>query len=280
MIHNIIGLALLVACLVGLFLARRKLGTFLSASGLLVASLAYVKLGMDPPAPASVVVGYAAILTVAIVLYITSSEANRTAFWDPIHRVMVEKGKRPILYVVLVVVPAVVAWQAFEIAMPASAPPPLVRSVHPSPPTTISFRSPDGEGRTIDLINGDSPQADLEQRDPAAYAEAVATGRRVYYENCFFCHGDNLEADGHYAAGLRPPPANFRDPGVLPMLQHSFLFWRIAKGGAGLPEAGTPWDSVMPVWERFLTEDEIWSVITYMADTTGFAPRAHGAEGH
>ena len=57
------------------------------------------------------------------------------------------------------------------------------------------------------------------------------------------------------------------------MLQETFLFWRIAKGGPGLPDSATPWDSSMPVWEKFLSEDEIWSVTLFLYDHTGFKPR-------
>ena len=40
-----------------------------------------------------------------------------------------------------------------------------------------------------------------------------------------------------------------------------------------IPDAGTPWDSSMPVWEKMLTEDEMWSAIAYMYDYTGYKPR-------
>ena len=58
------------------------------------------------------------------------------------------------------------------------------------------------------------------------------------------------------------------------MLQSSFLFWRIAKGGPGLPDEGTPWDSAMPAWEKFLSEEDMWSVILFLSDFTGFEPRS------
>ena len=79
--------------------------------------------------------------------------------------------------------------------------------------------------------------------------------------------------EGHYAKGFNPPPANFQDPGTIAQLTESFLFWRIAKGGPGLPGESTPWDSAMPVWENILTENEIWQVILYLYQTTGHQPR-------
>ncbi|MCH7490370.1 MAG: cytochrome c, partial [Gemmatimonadetes bacterium] len=56
-------------------------------------------------------------------------------------------------------------------------------------------------------------------------------------------------------------------------------FWRIAKGGPGLPPEGTPWNSAMPIWEDFLTEDEIWAVIIFLYEQSGLEPRTWEVEG-
>ncbi len=104
-------------------------------------------------------------------------------------------------------------------------------------------------------------------------AEHFETGKRVYYQNCLPCHGDLLDGNGHYAHGFNPTPLSFQDPGNIAQLTESFVFWRIAKGGPGLPREGTPWNSAMPVWENFLTEDEIWSVIIFLYQQTGYQPR-------
>src|SRR5207247_1146692 len=81
---------------------------------------------------------------------------------------------------------------------------------------------------------------------------------------------------GYYAypqPEAKPPPANFQDPGTIAMLQEAFLFWRISKGGPGLPKESTPWNSVMPAWEDRLTEEQTWQVIMYLYDATGQQPR-------
>ncbi len=83
-----------------------------------------------------------------------------------------------------------------------------------------------------------------------------------------------MAGDGMFAHGLNPIPSNFTDPGVLPMLQESFLFWRISKGAPGMPDEGGPWDSAMPAWENFLTEEEIWDVVLFLYDFNGYRPRA------
>ena len=58
------------------------------------------------------------------------------------------------------------------------------------------------------------------------------------------------------------------------MLRETFLFWRVSKGGPGLPEEGGPWASAMPAWEKILKEEEIWDVILFLYDHTGTRPRA------
>ena len=92
-------------------------------------------------------------------------------------------------------------------------------------------------------------------------------------QNCIACHGDHLDGQGHFAHGFSPSPANFSDNGTIAQLTESYVFWRIAKGGPGLPREGTPWNSAMPVWENYLTEDEIWSVVIFLYDQTGWQPR-------
>ncbi|MCB1036911.1 MAG: cytochrome c, partial [Acidobacteria bacterium] len=105
-------------------------------------------------------------------------------------------------------------------------------------------------------------------------------GRKVYYKNCFWCHGDLMAGDGMFIHGLNPIPTNFQDQGTLPILQESFVFWRIAKGAPGLPEEGGPWASAMPAWEKFLTEDEMWNVVLFIYDFTGARPRARHEVAH
>ena len=92
-------------------------------------------------------------------------------------------------------------------------------------------------------------------------------------QNCHFCHGDKLDGRGPYAAGLNPLPLSFQDVGTIAQLQESFVFWRIATGGRGLPDEAAPWSSSMPAWQDFLTEEQIWQVILYLYDYTGHEPR-------
>ena len=83
----------------------------------------------------------------------------------------------------------------------------------------------------------------------------------------------NFDGKGFAAAGFNPPPANFKDPTTIAMLQESFLFWRIKKGGVGLPVEGMPWKSAMPRWELEMSDEDIWKVIMGEYDGAGQKPR-------
>lgn len=276
------ALAIFMAALIVLLLAGRLIGLFWAAALFVVACIAYLELGFDPPLPGSVKALYISVMLLAVLLYVTSADGARDEFFRPIVRLATEQGMAAVRWGVLVIVPLLVAWRAHEASLPSSVPPPKVRSVHPSPPTTISTQPPgQPEAHTINLIRGNNPLRALEESDPEKFATHVARGGVVYYENCYYCHGDTLAADGHYAAGLKPPPANFTDPGTIAMLQEAYLYWRVAKGGPGLPDSATPWDSSMPAWETMLSEEDMWNVIAFLYDYVGYRPRAQvDAEAH
>jgi mono/diheme cytochrome c family protein len=168
----------------------------------------------------------------------------------------------------LVHIPLLVGWQTWRDVQPDTTPPAAFRVIHPAPPASISVH-----GQTIDMKEGVNPFRHLEADDPEAFAEAVKEGQRVYYQNCYFCHGDELAGDGHFAGGLSPRPISFKDETTIAMFTETFLFWRVSKGGLGLPGASTPWDSAMPVWENFLTNDEMWQAIAYLYARTEQRPR-------
>lgn len=143
--------------------------------------------------------------------------------------------------------------------------PPELRAIHPAPPSSFSVG-----GKTYNLLTLENPL----RADKQNFSRNVRAGAEIFFKNCFFCHGDKLDGRGHYADAFHPLPANFRDVGTIAQLQESYLFWRIATGGPGLPREAAPWASSMPVWHRFMSETEIWQVILFLYDFTGHAPRA------
>jgi mono/diheme cytochrome c family protein len=237
---------------------------FLQAVLILVIAFVVFRFGIRPPAPWSVVTLYMAIVLLAVLVYVSTDADSWASFRRPIRSTLVDPDKRYLRLALMIVLPLLLGYYAYTQAAARPQAPPELRAVHPAPPETIQFR-----GKTINISGADNPL----RKDQARFREHVARGGEIYIRNCMYCHGDNLDGQGHFAAGLNPPPANFQDPGTIAMLQEAYLFWRIAKGGPGLPRESTPWNSVMPAWEDRLTEEEIWQVIMYLYEATGQQPR-------
>lgn len=235
----------------------------------LVGLYATFRYGFVTPIPASAVQLYTAITALALGAYATSSTERTRQVIAPLLAFAGERRFTLPLIVVAAAIPALVAWSVYRGAQQPVEPPFFARTVHPAPPTEITVHE-----QAIDLVRGQNPFRALETSDAEGFAAHVANGRRVYYQNCFFCHGDALGGDGLFAYGLNPVPANFLDSGVLPNFQESFFFWRIAKGGPGMPEEGAPGDSAMPDWERMLSNEEMWDVLLFLYHDTGYRPRA------
>lgn len=228
-----------------------------------------LRFGFTAPIPSSVVSLYMAIVTIAILAYVSSSEERRDDVARPLVSFMTDRRYTRMLVAVIVLLPAMAAANVYVQMNVPLQPPLFSRTVHPASPAEITVHD-----KRVDLDAGENPFLALASSDPAAYRQHVENGRRVYYRNCVFCHGDDLSGNGMFVHGLDPIPTDFTDAGTIAMLRDTFLFWRISKGGPGLPEEGGPWNSAMPAWEKFLTEEEIWDVILFLYDFTGQKPRA------
>lgn len=251
-----------------IFALRESLGAFLSITASVVTAMALLLFGIDPPLPSSVVSLFAAFIVLATFLYVTSSDKLYANFTAPIRRLILSRSRRPIVIALIVAIPLLVGWRTWKGAQPDTGAPAAFRVIHPAPPSTVK-----SHGQSIDIKQGQNPFRELQEDDPDAFAEAVLEGRRVYYENCYFCHGDELAGQGHFYQGFNPRPASFTDTTTIGMFTETFIFWRVAKGGPGLPGASTPWDSAMPIWEDFITNDEMWKSILYLYDRTDQVPR-------
>jgi hypothetical protein len=226
-----------------------------------------LRFGFIAPIPSSVISIYMGIVSLALLAYVSSSQQRREDISRPLVRFMTEKRYTAFLVATVVAIPALAAANIY-VQMSAPIQPPLFsRTIHPASPTEITVHD-----KRIDLDKGEDPYWALEKSNPDEFRKHVENGRQVYYRNCVFCHGDNLAGTGMFIHGLDPIPTNL--PETIPLLRDTFLFWRISKGGPGLPEEGGPWDTAMPAWEKFLTEDQIWDVILFLYDHTGTRPRA------
>jgi mono/diheme cytochrome c family protein len=238
--------------------------TFWLALGVLGAVYAALKLLIHPPVPASVMTMYLALAAIAVLVFVAADERRFASFLAPLGAVFDGRAPRPVRYIVLAAIPLAAAGAIYLRVAPSVDAPFEARVVHPEPPASATIH-----GKRLQIAGLQNPLRttgpELERR--------TAEGKTIYYRNCFFCHGDALAGDGHFAQAFRPLPANFRDVGTISMLQESFVYWRVATGGPGLPKGATPWNSAMPVWQDFLTEDEIWKAILYLYAGSGATPR-------
>ncbi len=231
--------------------------------------------------PKTLLIQYMIIIVIGVLLYFSFDEDRWNGFMAPIKAVLRSPKLFLIRWLFLLAIPAVIAYAAYTMVKPSFEAPIELRQVHPAPPSKFKVFN-----KTYDLTKlenpirtkvveqlGSNPEEAME-----TYNTAIEEGQKVYYSNCFYCHGDLMDGTGHYAEAFDPRPINFQDVGTIAQLQESFLFWRIATGGPGLPKEGTPWKSAMPVWHEMIGEDDIWNVITYIYDYVGQVPRMWDAE--
>ncbi len=200
------------------------------------------------PLPSSLISMYVVLTVVGIVIFATLSGESKDAFWGPIQRFLTGEnlgGLQRLRYGVLILFPLLVGWQTYNSTAPSDAPPIENRTIHPAPP-----------GEYTGLAN-----------PVAKTPDNIMQGMGFYAAFCSPCHGGQFDGKGPAARGFNPPPANFSDPTTIAQLQESYLFWRIKKGGVGLPIEGMPWKSAMPRWEVELPDDWIWKII--MAEYEG-----------
>ena len=234
-----------------------------------------LRFGFTAPIPSSVVSLYMGIVSIAILAYVSSSQERRDEIAGPLVRFMTDKRYTAFLVATIVAIPALAAANVYVQMTAPLEPPFFPRTVHPASPSEITVHD-----KAINLDAGENPFLALARSNPDEFRTHVENGRRVYYRNCVFCHGDDLSGKGMFVHGLDPIPTNFADGSTIANLRDTFLFWRIAKGGPGLPDEGGPWDTAMPAWEKFLTEDEMWEAVLFLYDFTGQKPRAREEVAH
>ena len=243
--------------------------TVVGAVVVLIAGHLALKYGIKPPIPSNLLYAYTVILAIAIYVYLASNTARWESFSRPLSRLFVARETRMARGVIFVLLPLSVGWLVYAWGGGSPQLPAELRTIHPAPPGQITVR-----GRSFNLIGLENPL----RKEPDKLAQYADEGKVIYFQNCFPCHGDNLDGTGQFAHGFIPSPANFVDGGTIAQLQESYVFWRIAKGGPGLPPESHPWNSAMPIWENFLSEEDIWKVILYIYAGAGQSPRTW--EGH
>lgn len=225
---------------------------------------------LGKPIPASLILMYMFFVITMALLVFTATDESTNELFAPIVALVGDPSKAGTRKIVFAIVPLVFAFITYNQVKPNFEAPVELRSTHPAPPTSLKAYK-----KSFDMTTLENPFRKVETEDPERFAELVKEGGDVYFKNCFYCHGDKLYGKGHYAMGFNDPlPLPFQGVDTIAQLQESFVFWRIATGGPGLPKEATPWKSPMPVWKDFLTEDEIWKVILFIYDYTDNVPRS------
>lgn len=234
-----------------------KGGIHLKPALLMVGLYIFFKFGMPlftAPLPASLIMLYLMLAFSGIMIFMTLSGTSMESFLGPIFRFISGDGQDGTMkmarLVVLALFPLLVGWQTYTSTASSTAPPAENRTVHPAPP---------GEFAAMSNPVSNTP-------------ENVMQGKGLYAAYCSPCHG-LFDGKGPAARGFNPPPANFKDPTTIAMLQESYLFWRIKTGGVGLSVEGMPWKSAMPRWEFELKDEQIWKIIMGEYDGAGQKPR-------
>mgnify|MGYP002631370146 CR=1 FL=1 len=76
-----------------------------------------------------------------------------------------------------------------------------------------------------------------------------------------------MDGKGIFGESFFPTPADFTQKNSVVSKTPAYFFWRVMKGGKGLPEKFEPWNSAMPAWENVLTKEEIWKTLIYINET-------------
>jgi hypothetical protein len=238
----------------------KRIPILLKVTMVLIAVYVLIRFVIHPPLPFSLVFMYMTLAALGTLVYVSIYDDVWHGFSAPILEFLrgtkiTGQPARLARLAVLVLIPLSVGKATYQRVIPSFEPPFEQRVVHPAPPAEVTGLS--------------NPLRAHQDR----YAEYVKDGARVYYQNCFFCHGDHLDGEGPFAHGFNLPPADFVDPGTIAQLQESFVFWRVSTGGPGLPREATPWNSAMPKWDEMLSEEDRWKVVMYLYDATGWTPR-------
>ena len=227
-----------------------------------------LRFGFTAPIPASVISIYMGIVSLAILAYVSSSWERREEVSRPLVRLMTEKrytraprrnGRRH---------PGAGGRERLR----PDERPPAASALLANGPSRIAFRDHGSQQEdrsrrrreplptSRDVESGRVPQT-CRERAPGLLSELRLLPRRQ--------HGRATACSCTGWTRSRPTSTD-----TIPMLRETFLFWRISKGGPGLPEEGGPWDTAMPAWEKFLKEEEMWEAILFLYDFTGQRPRA------
>jgi mono/diheme cytochrome c family protein len=98
-----------------------------------------------------------------------------------------------------------------------------------------------------------------------------AQGKRIFYQQCVWCHADSTPAGPSNRSNVTPTPALFNDGSLLNSQSDEFLQNIITLGGSAMGKS-----AMMPPYGKTLTQEEIRSLIAY-ARAIAVPPYQHPA---
>ena len=241
---------------------------------------------------------YLALAILACFAYVTYDEERWQEFQRPIWAFL--RWQHRIRTVALGAAPLLVGGLVFLGGALGKEEPVSTPILHPTPPDefgtlTNPYRNPTPEmleGFDQALLDGEivveestepavvdyarlleNGEASPEARAEAFRRRVIEEGRELFMINCRPCHGTKAMGDGPMSVGQRRKPLDFKGVETIATLVEGAVFWRIKKGGIGLPREGAPFESAMPRWELDLSDDQIWKIILAEYDIAGNAPR-------
>lgn len=223
------------------------------------------------PVPRSLVSLYLFFAAVMTLLVLTSTDEGAAELFSPIRSLALDPSRKAFRAAVFALFPLLAALLTHLYLRGGGEAPARLRVVHPAPPAYL-----DAYGKRFDMLGLKNPLRPLEKTDPARFTALVSEGGEIYFRDCFFCHGAKLDGKGHYSSSIDPSPLPFTGADTIAQLEESYVFWRVVKGGPGLPDESSPALSAMPSWEKGLSEEEVWKVILFLYDYTGNKPRPSG----
>lgn len=85
-----------------------------------------------------------------------------------------------------------------------------------------------------------------------------AQGKRVFNNNCVWCHADATQAGPSNRSNLSPTPPLFTDGATFNSLSDDSMRNTITLGGSAMGKS-----AIMPPWGKTLTPEEIRAVLAY-----------------
>lgn len=93
--------------------------------------------------------------------------------------------------------------------------------------------------------------------------QARLSARPIYLEQCAPCHGARADGNGPNRATLEPKPRDYTDLTWRASATPDRIFTAIHDGVEG---------SAMPGWGRYLSEQEIWDLTSYVLSVAEMGP--------